>query len=95
MQAYRPRCEVGQMRRLAVRSATCLGANWTVPSRPGRFVSWQFSDRCPRGVKRHSKEVHLTCSNDGVLKQIDSFGIVDYADSTDYVGHDVNKHYDI
>ena len=34
MQAYRLKCKVGQLRRLAVRSVTCLRADWTVPSRP-------------------------------------------------------------
>ena len=81
MQAYRPRCEVGQLRRLAVRSVTCLRADWTVASRPDRVVSWRFSDRCPRGVTRkNSKEAHLTCSNDRVLKH----GLI-WNSCTDYI----------
>ena len=49
----------GQLRRLAVRSAPCLRADWTVPSRPDRIVSWRFSDRFPRDVTRETQRKRI------------------------------------
>ena len=42
------------------RCVSCLRAeDWTVPSWPGRVVSWRLSDRCPRGVTKATQKKHI------------------------------------